>query len=58
MRPARGYRGPHVVLTPAGVARVLRWAAADQQPDDTTRAVRAQCEAAINARQIPKKGTP
>lgn len=58
MKPARGYRGPHVVLTPAQVARVFGWAAADQHPDDTTRAVRAQCEAAINARHTPTKGTP
>lgn len=54
------YHGPHVVLTADQVARVYGWAhnaaASTELPDETTNAIRAKCEAALNARPNPTKG--
>lgn len=58
MKAVRAYHGPLVVPDPDEVARIYRWACSDRLPDETTRALRAKCEAALNARLTPKRGTP
>lgn len=57
MSASKAYHGPLVVPDPDEVARIYRWARADRHPDETTRALRAKCEAALEARPTPKKGT-
>ena len=58
---ARPYHGPHVVLTPEEARRVYGWAdnaaGSVRSPDHMTVAIRAKCEAAINARPTPTRGT-
>lgn len=58
MSASKPYHGPLVVVDPGEVLRIYHWSQAERHPDQTTRTLRAKCEAALEARPNPKRGTP